>query len=157
MADAEWCLLRNLCVSLGVRDQPHVGEPGRRVDIETPRRICDKRCPRDPGLDAGVNHPADPDCLTRALAEFAIGPVRATKPESDAANKTTLLTMACLEFYSDMVVAMATRQQHLSNLAEQSSGHVLRQNLILAYPKKQRLYSEDDIHWKLNCTCSTDW
>jgi hypothetical protein len=74
-------LLRNLCVSLGVRDQPNAGEPGRRVDIETPRRIYDRRCPRDSGLDACVNHPADPDCLTRALAEFAIGPVRATKPE----------------------------------------------------------------------------
>jgi hypothetical protein len=34
-----------LCVSLGVRDLPDVVEPGLRVEIETPRRIYDRRCP----------------------------------------------------------------------------------------------------------------
>jgi hypothetical protein len=52
---------------------------------------------------------------------------------------------------SAMVVDMTTRQQHLSNVAGESSLHVLRQNLNLAYSKRQRLHSEDDLHWKLDC------
>ena len=74
VAEAECWLLRNF---LGEGDPSYVGTAGLRVDIETRRLLSDRRCLPDSGLDAWVNHSADPDCLTAALAEFAIGPVRA--------------------------------------------------------------------------------
>jgi hypothetical protein len=60
--------------------------------------------------------------------------------------------MACLELLFRMVGATRNAPAAASsNAAESSRVHVLLQNLNLAYPKWQRLHSEDDIHWKLDC------